>query len=515
MIKKAIRKTQVFWLAMAMILGKCPWVLSQETMEKVIPLLDDNTFAIMRVLPGKIDIQKVIMPMVQKKAIPVAQAFAIVVLVNGKKAGFDKNVEEVWLASSSADLSSGFTPRMVFKPRPGVTQEGFVQAFKEGLLPLKVKSAEGMMLYDGKNPWVNQEFELIPKGDLFVLQVAGSSKGDAIAFRPEWKKSWRTISEAPVQLILVPNKHARQVVDLFRGNNARPLEQESFKATNIGFFVDPWKIEATFYSENAIKAKEAYQQILSMIRIIPDYLGKELNEVAKDPIFQMVNKMVQSTKLEDDHVKIVIDDFEPVFQMVSTLNAKDQEQSNFTLSQNRMRQVGMALLAYAHENGSLPPAFSRGPDGKPLLSWRVHILPYLGNRLLYRQFRLNEPWDSEHNIKLVRRMPAIFREPSMQQDRGETAILGVVGNQAAIVVNGKGRSLDTVTAPRIMLLQGSADKSVVWTKPEDRILDETKLDHYMTNFPEKTVALFSDGSTKVVATKELMKMVGEYLIIDK
>ncbi|MFN5291192.1 MAG: hypothetical protein ACK5E4_13985, partial [Planctomycetia bacterium] len=80
MIKKAIRKTQVFWLAMAMILGKCPWVLSQETMEKVIPLLDDNTFAIMRVLPGKIDIQKVIMPMVQKKAIPVAQAFAIVVL---------------------------------------------------------------------------------------------------------------------------------------------------------------------------------------------------------------------------------------------------------------------------------------------------------------------------------------------------------------------------------------------------------------------------------------------------
>ena len=173
------------------------------------------------------------------------------------------------------------------------------------------------------------------------------------------------------------------------------------------------------------------------------------------------------------------------------------------------------LFRSAQDNGTLPPAFTRDANGKPLLSWRVHILPYLGNRLLYRQFRLNEPWDSEHNIKLVRRMPPVFREPNTQQDRGETAILGVVGNQAAFVVNGKGRSLDTVTAPRIMLLQGSADKSVVWTKPEDRILDETKLDHYMTNFPEKTVALFSDGSTKVVATKELLKMVGEYLIIDK
>ena len=515
MIKKAIRKTQVFLLAMVMILGKGPWVLSQETMEKVIPLLDDNTFAIMRVLPGKIDIQKVIMPMVQKKAIPVAQAFAIVVLVNGKKAGFDKYVEEVWISCSSADLASGFTPRMVFKPRMGLNKDGFVQAFKEGLLPLKVKTQEGELLYNGKNPWVTQEFELIPKGDLFVLQSIGAAKGGAIPFRPEWKKSWQTISEAPLQLILVPNKHSGQVVNLIRGNSAKPLEQEAFKATNIGFFLDPWKIEATFYSENEIKARESYQQVLSMIRIIPDFLGKEVNELAKDPIFQMVNKMIQSTKLEDDHVKIVIDDFEPVFQIVSRLNANAQEEANLKLVENRIGQIGKALLAYAQDNGTLPPAFTRDANGKPLLSWRVHILPYLGNRLLYRQFRLNEPWDSEHNIKLVRRMPPVFREPNTQQDRGETAILGVVGNQAAFVVNGKGRSLDTVTAPRIMLLQGSADKSVVWTKPEDRILDETKLDHYMTNFPEKTVALFSDGSTKVVATKELLKMVGEYLIIDK
>jgi len=515
MIKKAIRKTQVFWLAMVMILGKGPWVLSQETMEKVIPLLDDNTFAIMRVLPGKIDIQKVIMPMVQKKAIPVAQAFAIVVLVNGKKAGFDKYVEEVWISCSSADLASGFTPRMVFKPKMGLNKDGFVQAFKEGLLPLKVKTQEGELLYNGKNPWITQEFELIPKGDLFVLQSIGAAKGGAIPFRPEWKKSWQTISEAPLQLILVPNKHAGQVVNLIRGNSAKPLEQEAFKATNIGFFLDPWKIEATFYSENEIKARESYQQVLSMIRIIPDFLGKEVNELAKDPIFQMVNKMIQSTKLEDDHVKMVIDDFEPVFQIVSRLNANAQEEANLKLVENRMGQIGKALLAYAQDNGTLPPAFTRDANGKPLLSWRVHILPYLGNRLLYRQFRLNEPWDSDHNLKLVRRMPPVFREPNTQQDRGETAVMAVIGKKAAFTGDGKGRSLESISAPKILLMQAAVEKSITWTKPEEATFEESSAGNYLKGFPEKTVALFSDGATKTVITKELVQKVKDFLMIEK
>jgi hypothetical protein len=51
-------------------------------------------------------------------------------------------------------------------------------------------------------------------------------------------------------------------------------------------------------------------------------------------------------------------------------------------------------------------------DGKPLLSWRVAILPYIEEQALYQQFHLNEPWDSEHNRKLIPQMPAIFFCPS-------------------------------------------------------------------------------------------------------
>ena len=42
------------------------------------------------------------------------------------------------------------------------------------------------------------------------------------------------------------------------------------------------------------------------------------------------------------------------------------------------------------------------------LSWRVHLLPYLGEEELYRRFRHAEPWFSDHNSKLIERMPAVY-----------------------------------------------------------------------------------------------------------
>jgi peptidoglycan/LPS O-acetylase OafA/YrhL len=67
-----------------------------------------------------------------------------------------------------------------------------------------------------------------------------------------------------------------------------------------------------------------------------------------------------------------------------------------------MEPLALALRLYAKEKGHLPPAASRGPDGKLLLSWRVAVLPYLRheaeNGKLYREFHQDEPWDSPHNI---------------------------------------------------------------------------------------------------------------------
>src|SRR4029077_20488707 len=80
-------------------------------------------------------------------------------------------------------------------------------------------------------------------------------------------------------------------------------------------------------------------------------------------------------------------------------------------SQNNLRLITIALHHYAGKHGKLPPAAVIDNNGKPILSWRVLILPHLGQEALYKQFKLNEPWDSTDNAKLVGQMPALYAHP--------------------------------------------------------------------------------------------------------
>src|ERR1700694_3210717 len=61
--------------------------------------------------------------------------------------------------------------------------------------------------------------------------------------------------------------------------------------------------------------------------------------------------------------------------------------------------------------GRFPPAVVYGKDGKPLLSWRVLILPHMNQDELYKQFKLDEPWDSANNLPLLAKMPPDYAPP--------------------------------------------------------------------------------------------------------
>ena len=84
---------------------------------------------------------------------------------------------------------------------------------------------------------------------------------------------------------------------------------------------------------------------------------------------------------------------------------------------NNLKQIGLAFHNYVRTNDSFPAMATYGPDGLPTLSWRVALLPYLGEEALYRQFRQDEPWDSPHNKALAARMPAVFETPVSPRPR--------------------------------------------------------------------------------------------------
>jgi len=100
---------------------------------------------------------------------------------------------------------------------------------------------------------------------------------------------------------------------------------------------------------------------------------------------------------------------------------------------NNQKQIGLAMHNFADVNKAFPAGYSADENGKPLLSWRVHILPYLEGQALYNQFHLEEPWDSEHNKELIKQMPEVYRSPRSSAVAGKTTYLGVGGADGVFV----------------------------------------------------------------------------------
>jgi hypothetical protein len=143
------------------------------------------------------------------------------------------------------------------------------------------------------------------------------------------------------------------------------------------------------------------------------------------------------------------------------------------------------------------------PGGRALLSWRVALLPYLGEEALYRQFRLDEPWDGPHNKRLLRRMPAVYAPPGGRARPYTTYYQVFVGEHAAFE---KHRALRFPAAfadgLSNTLLIAEAGAAVPWTKPQDLpYAADDPLPELGGLFPGSFGAALGDGSVARFSTR--------------
>lgn len=90
-----------------------------------------------------------------------------------------------------------------------------------------------------------------------------------------------------------------------------------------------------------------------------------------------------------------------------------QDRRNHMMSLNNIGKIARALNAYAAQYGTYPPAVVYDDNGKPKHSWRVLILPQLGEYSIYNLYNFDEPWNSPRNSNLFTRCPACYRSPSV------------------------------------------------------------------------------------------------------
>lgn len=153
--------------------------------------------------------------------------------------------------------------------------------------------------------------------------------------------------------------------------------------------------------------------------------------------------------------------------MPAVANARESARS--ALSKSNLRQMAIALISHEVRAGQLPPPAIVDADGKPLLSWRVAILPYIDQQNLYEAFHLDEPWNSEHNRKLLSAMPNLFQNPNLPESHKTTYLL-VTGPGTMFPEQGKpsatSRAIDGSTNT-ICVVEVDAEAAVEWTRPAD------------------------------------------------
>ena len=221
------------------------------------------------------------------------------------------------------------------------------------------------------------------------------------------------------------------------------------------------------------------------------------------PMFKMGNKLCDNVKVKRSGKRIEIEtelalkEFDTDAFKGASEAAKLAAQR--TQSANNGRQCALAFHNYVDAMGKFPKAVLKGPKGHKY-SWRVEILPYIEQKDLYDQYNFEEPWDSENNLEVMKKMPAVFRHPTQAEDDYSTSYAAVIGPDTLFWGNDDKTFSDVKdgTSNTIMFVEAKTD--IPWTKPDDLEYDPEEGTPKTGGFSKEGFnAVFADGSVRFIS----------------
>jgi hypothetical protein len=335
------------------------------------------------------------------------------------------------------------------------------------------------------------------------------------ASRPEIAEAFAACNDSILQAILIPSAHSRKIFEevsptLPKAVGGGPITTFTREMKWAAFSVGPTpKVNLRLVIQTT--GESAVKQMTDVFEKMVPHIGKEIPEsddeeetAAIRKLFQLIATWTKPTTTGANKDQLLITrDLENIVPALAKL-AKEAQPSDKRISFNNLKQIGIACHNYADTFGGRLPANIRDKNGKALLSWRVAILPYIEQNQLYQQFKLDEPWDSENNKKLIPLMPKIYLSPlqdSKLNDR--TTYLAPLGKGLAWD-DPKGAQLPMAfpdgTSNTILLVESDDDHAVVWTKPDDIVIDpKNPTKGLIGHFKGSFAVLMCDGYVRLVA----------------
>ncbi len=335
-----------------------------------------------------------------------------------------------------------------------------------------------------------------------ALDMAADRQGKA---SPEWAQALGKLSGQPSRIVILPPRVLLRAfaeiqpalpAELGGGSTAEIFD--SLQWASIGFDLSA---KAKFEAIVQLKDEAAAKRLDPILdRLIA--LAKKSPEAQNTPVF---GKLIENhrPKQVGDQFRLSLDD-QAIDSAFLPLAANARQAAKISISVNTLRQIGLGMHMYHDVYKWLPPQASASKDNKSLLSWRVQILPFLEQKKLYDEFHHDEPWDSEHNKKLVAKMPRLYHSPlsKLKIEDGKTTYVVPAGPKLVFdgIQKTKLRQIPDGTSNTILALDVDDSKAVIWTKPEDYPVAEKKPNAGLFRPGLKSIlAAFCDGSVRLLS----------------
>jgi prepilin-type processing-associated H-X9-DG protein len=256
-----------------------------------------------------------------------------------------------------------------------------------------------------------------------------------------------------------------------------------FKATSATLAIDLGdKITAQLHVAfpGAGEATEGAKAIDAARKVGDEFITRGIKVLDKDKRMAAVTSLLGVAQKSLKAAKIEREDSGVVSRMEAKIDQatvggaafvavlRIREAAQRAQGQNNLKQLGLAMHNYLSANNTFPANAIYDKDGKALLSWRVMILPYIEQDGLYKEFRLDEAWDSPHNKKLLAKMPPTYKAPGAKTKHPHGTFYQVFHGTGAAFEGKVGIGIADITdgtSNTILIVE--AAKDVPWTKPED------------------------------------------------
>lgn len=414
------------------------------------------------------------------------------------------------ITPDQVDTVTAFWPK--FKGPRDPESFGLVVAFKNAYDPKKISAGVDTLFKGDKRPKI-----ISPSDRLLVLLFdLDESYGKP---RPAGQTGplTATLREAATGKHLLSYGTAlSSFPDELRGDDipedARPFKP-LFQADTLSAFLTLDKdlhFEVRVKAASGPKAIEAEKSLGFISTMLQQQLGGALEKLdgpmSTVAVGKELLKSLKATKFattgDETRATLTLPADLPYGKAFAEAVGKVREAAARAQSQNNLKQIAIALHSYHDVHGSLPPAAVVDKKGKPVLSWRVLILPYIEQNDLYQKFKLDEPWDSPNNIKLLDQMPKTYALSTPTKAKAnETHYRVFVGNGAAWDYLKGSKLQEFLDGTSNTILVVTAADAVPWTKPDELEFDPEKDMKKLLGFVESSVcsAAFGDGSVRALS----------------